>query len=95
MCSKERAGSTPALGTEVVFLTRTRGGIGIRGSMRSYAERRESSSLSGCTRFLEGHLAQPVRALRLHRRGRGFESLSVHISKSIFAEVAKVVKARV
>ena len=32
----------------------------------------------GALVFFEGHLAQPVRALRLHRRGRGFESLSVH-----------------
>ena len=89
MCSKERAGSSPALGTRE--LASTRGGIGIRGSLRSYAERRESSSLSECT---QGRLAQLVRASRLHREGRGFESLSDHIH-FLHAEIAKVVKALV
>lgn len=50
-------GSSPLEGTilggcsriNISLLTSTRGGIGIRGSLRSYAERRESSSLSECT----------------------------------------------
>ena len=35
-----------------------------------------------------GRLAQLARALRLHRRGQGFESLSVHWAKE-WAEISK------
>ena len=34
-------------------------------------------------RFMYGRLAQLVRALRLHRRGRGFESRSAHFHPAV------------
>lgn len=44
----------------------------------SWAPRRWRGKLFTKSKKLKGRLAQLVRALRLHRRCRGFESLSVH-----------------
>ena len=72
-------------GSNPLLPTRSRGGIGIRDSLRSYALWGVRVRVSPRARAL----SSVGRALRLHRKGRGIITLSAH------AEVAKVVTARV